>query len=314
MSSTANKTLAMTPREAAARTLLIVDDNPMDRHLAGRLVERKLGWHVEYAGDGREALGFLDRNNIVDAILTDLYMPEMDGLQLVEAMRERKASVPVVLMTGRGNEETALRALQAGAASYVPKKKLADDLTETLDLVVAVANHTHRRRRLLDHMTHTETNFVLENDRSLVPALVTMLQDMLTGMHLVDDSERLRVGVALEEALVNALFHGNLGVSSELKQEDDRAFHRLAEQRRIQPPYSDRRIYVTARLTPGQAEISVRDEGEGFNPATLPDPTDPANMERASGRGLLLIRTFMDEVRHNPAGNQITMVKRRRTG
>jgi CheY-like chemotaxis protein/anti-sigma regulatory factor (Ser/Thr protein kinase) len=313
MSSTASKTIAMT-REAATRTVLIVDDNPMDRHLAGRLVERQLGWHVEYANDGREALGVLDRSSVVDAILTDLYMPEMDGLQLVEAVRERKAAVPVVLMTGRGNEETALRALRAGAASYVPKKKLADDLTETLDLVVAVASHGHRRQRLLAHMTHTVSNFVLDNDRSLVPALVTMLQDMLCGMHLVDESERLRVGVALEEALVNALFHGNLGVSSDLKQQDDRAFHRLAEQRRDQPPYRDRRIYVTARLTPGEAEISVRDEGDGFDPATLPDPTDPANMERASGRGLLLIRTFMDEVRHNPAGNQITMVKRRRTG
>ena len=54
----------------------------------------------------------------------------------------------------------------------------------------------------------------------------------------------------------------------------------------------------------------VRDEGPGFNPAELPDPTDPANAERPSGRGLLLIRTFLDSVSHNPAGNEITMVKR----
>ena len=55
---------------------------------------------------------------------------------------------------------------------------------------------------------------------------------------------------------------------------------------------------------------AIRDEGPGFDPSTLPDPTDPANLERVSGRGLLLIHAFMDEVRHNPTGNEITMVKR----
>ena len=53
----------------------------------------------------------------------------------------------------------------------------------------------------------------------------------------------------------------------------------------------------------------VRDDGNGFDPAILPDPTDPANLERVSGRGLLLIQTFMDSVRHNATGNEITMVK-----
>ena len=54
-----------------------------------------------------------------------------------------------------------------------------------------------------------------------------------------------------------------------------------------------------------------RDEGPGFDPATVPDPTDPANLEKASGRGLLLIRAYMDEVIHNRTGNQVTLVKRR---
>jgi anti-sigma regulatory factor (Ser/Thr protein kinase) len=68
---------------------------------------------------------------------------------------------------------------------------------------------------------------------------------------------------------------------------------------------------VTATLTRQQATFVVRDEGKGFDPATLPDPTDPANLGKASGRGLLLIQTFMDRVEHNEHGNQITMTKYR---
>ena len=54
----------------------------------------------------------------------------------------------------------------------------------------------------------------------------------------------------------------------------------------------------------------VRDEGHGFDAGNLPDPTDPHNIELASGRGVLLMRSFMDEVMFNETGNEVTMVKR----
>ncbi len=296
----------------AARTVLVVDDNPLDRRLAGRLIERGLGWRVQYAEDGREALAGLDSTQ-PDLILTDLFMPEVDGLELVAVARKRFPSIPVILMTGQGNEEIALRSLQAGAASYVPKKNLSTHLIETLDQVAAAARFDRRKQQLLGFVTQTESSFVLDNDKALVAPLVAMLQEMLAAMRLVDGPDRVRVGVALEEAITNAIYHGNLGVDSGLRERDDSSFVRLAEERRRQSPYRERRIHVQARLTPTEATISVRDEGDGFDPSKLADPTDPVNVERLCGRGLLLIRTFMDEVRHNPTGNQITMIKRRKT-
>ena len=86
---------------------------------------------------------------------------------------------------------------------------------------------------------------------------------------------------------------------------------RMAEYRRRRPPYRDRRLHVRARLSRREAVYVIRDEGPGFDPSQLPDPTDPSNLDRVSGRGLLLIRTFMDKVHHNKEGNQITMIKRR---
>lgn len=55
----------------------------------------------------------------------------------------------------------------------------------------------------------------------------------------------------------------------------------------------------------------IRDEGDGFDASVIPDPTDPANLERSYGRGQLLMQTFMDEVKYNDAGNQVTCIKRR---
>jgi anti-sigma regulatory factor (Ser/Thr protein kinase) len=66
-----------------------------------------------------------------------------------------------------------------------------------------------------------------------------------------------------------------------------------------------------SRESRDEAVYVVRDEGPGFDPSILPDPTDPSNLEKVSGRGLLLIRTFMDEIHHDDSGREITMIKRR---
>jgi CheY-like chemotaxis protein len=295
----------------ASTSILVVDDGMVDRRLASGLVQKRLGWTVHVAGNGAEALALLARETPA-VVLTDMQMPEMDGLELVEAIRSQYPQVPVVLMTAHGSEELAIRALHAGAASYVPKKSLARDLAETLQQVVTAARTDRRQKRLLECVTRMETEFALENDPMLVPALVAHVKDYLSRLQLGDPNTQMRVGIALEEALLNGLYHGNLELSSELRhQGDGQAYYRLGEERRGQAPYRERRLSVGVRLSAAQAAFVVRDEGPGFDPKMLPDPTDPANLEKTSGRGLLLIRAFMDEVQHNASGNEITLVKRR---
>ncbi|HZT80774.1 MAG TPA: response regulator [Gemmataceae bacterium] len=290
--------------------ILVVDDSAVDRRLAGGLLEKQGGWSVAFADNGRQALAAIESAR-PDLVLTDLQMPEMNGLELVEAVKQKYPSVPVMLMTAHGSDEIAIQALQRGAASYTPKAKLAHDLVETVRSVLEVAGAQKHQLRLLDQCwVQTETYFLLPNDLSLVPPLIAHLRENLTRMRLCDENGLIRVVVALQEALSNAILHGNLEINSELKDKDDRAYLALMEERRHQEPYEDRHVHVLARESGSEVQYVIRDEGPGFDPGTLPDPTDPANLERASGRGLLLIRTFMDEVRHNKVGNEITMIKR----
>jgi anti-sigma regulatory factor (Ser/Thr protein kinase) len=242
-------------------------------------------------------------------ILTDLQMPEMDGLQLVQQVKRMYPLLPVVLMTAQGSEAIAVQALEQGAASYVPKAELASDLCETLERVIAAAGDQRTQRSLMQRIESLQCTFVLNNDPAMLTSLVAYLQTLLNDMDLLADAERLRVGVALEEALLNAAYHGNLEVSSELRETDHAEYYRIARARLTTPPYSERCIYVDAELGRAQVKYTIRDEGPGFNPLDLPDPTDPLNLERPCGRGLLLMRTFMDEIRYNEAGNQVVMVK-----
>src|SRR4051812_50169080 len=129
--------------------ILIVDDSPVERQLAGRLLEKHHDLTVLTAGNGVEALDVIERE-APDAVLTDLQMPEMDGLQLVHNVRATHPLIPVIVMTAHGSEDIAVQALQGGAASYVPKKNLSRDLLETLDNVLEAAQSKRRHRRLME--------------------------------------------------------------------------------------------------------------------------------------------------------------------
>jgi anti-sigma regulatory factor (Ser/Thr protein kinase) len=207
----------------------------------------------------------------------------------------------------------AVEALRRGAASYVPKRTLGSVLSSTLIQVLTTTDADRQRDQLArECLRESDSYYVLQNDPNLIRSMVARLQDDLAGMGLCTDSRRLHLGIALEETLTNSLYHGNLELSSAIRETGDTgAYRRAADERRVRPPYSDRRLHVRSRLSRSQAAISVRDEGPGFDPRSLPDPTDPENMARACGRGLLLIRTFVDDVTFNAAGNEITLLVRR---
>ena len=290
-------------------TVLIVDDYPVDRRIAGGIVEKITGTKPIYATNGLDALRQIAELK-PNVVLTDLQMPEMDGLRLVQAIRDQFPLLPVILMTAYGSEDVAIQALRAGAANYVPKKSLAKELGDTLSQVLNASAINRDRQRILSSMDRRESLFVIENDPALVSPLINLLQEDLGGMDLCTGNARTRVGVALQEALTNAIYHGNLEVSSDLRQEDEREYYGLAEVRRRQAPYRDRRVHVHARFERNEATYTIRDEGPGFDTATLDRPFDPEDLMRVGGRGMLLIRTFMDEVRHNATGNEITLIKR----
>jgi serine/threonine-protein kinase RsbW len=103
------------------------------------------------------------------------------------------------------------------------------------------------------------------------------------------DRDLFGLRLALEEALVNALRHGNRGDPS-------------------------RRVAVRWRVTPDCVLVEVEDEGEGFVATRVPDALAPENLERPCGRGLLLMRHYLDEVRYHGRGNRVTLGKRRSPG
>jgi len=126
---------------------------------------------------------------------------------------------------------------------------------------------------------------VIPNDRVAGCEVEQRILDQIAAMGYSED-DVFAIRLALDEALTNAIHHGNC---------DD----------------PSKQVTIEYHLDEQAVEITVCDEGCGFNPHGLADPTHDANLERANGRGVMLMRAYMSQIRFNEQGNCVTMTRKR---
>jgi len=286
-------------------TILVVDDTAVDRRLAGGLLENAPNVEVCYAENGKQALLQIG-NRLPDLVVTDLQMPEIDGLELVTKISEKYPEVPVVLMTAHGSEVVAAQALANGAASFVPKSELAENLLQTVMHILVMSESDSRYKKLVSCTIKTDFEFDLDNDPNMIDPLIEMVQQVAISQGLLTQNCRVQLGVALEHALLNAIVRGNL----ELSRADMPVLSQTkVAERREQAPYCDRRVYFRSLVTRDSAQFTIRDQGPGFDTSSIPESSDPESFRDGSGRGLVLVQAFMDEVVFDETGNQLVMTK-----
>ena len=130
----------------------------------------------------------------------------------------------------------------------------------------------------------TQMKFVIPSDLDRGREVQTRILAEVDRFKYNSDSA-FAIKLGLEEAVVNAIKHGN----------------------KLDPKKT---VYIEALVGPGQAEIIIEDEGPGFERAGVPDPTEPDNLEKCSGRGILLIEAYMTSVTWSHNGRRMHMVKR----
>ena len=291
-------------------TLLIVGEPGRLNVAREALIELELGWEVIFAPTAAEAHA-IPAVRPVDVILLDLANPHVEGVELVGSLTSKHPDTPIVLMSAPYAVSVALEAVRKGAVNHFPRDLLDTEPAAVLNTLRAAADGHRQRSQAVARLDHQAFTFTLGNDPAEVPAVVARLADAAVEVGLCDRPTARRVGVSVEEALLNAIIHGNLEVSSDLRQTDDGTYERRIEERRVQAPYAERRVRLWARLSRSEAVFVVQDEGPGFDVNQVPDPTDPENLFRVGGRGLLLMRSFMTAVQFDDRGSRVTLVKRR---
>ncbi len=289
--------------------VLIVDDQEVLRNLLAKFMV-KAGFEPIEAPNGKKGVE-LYKMTRPSVVLSDIMMPEMDGLALLREIKQVDKDAVVILMTGYGNEDILLEALRGGAVNFFKKPF---DFTEIIEVVRSVVRH----REQIDptpfyspHLTRETKLFEITADDSYVQPIINQIA--LQVGSLVPDSEIINLKIGMEEMIKNAAEHGNLGITFEEKNKALEAgtFGELLQSKLAQGTNAKKRITVSPELSPDNLTVAIRDEGEGFDWRALPE-LSAETLLKCNGRGIFLTKIYYDEVRYNNAGNEVTLIKHRK--
>jgi DNA-binding response OmpR family regulator len=291
-------------------TILVVDDEEVIRITIQKKLSR-VGFNVISFEKGEDLLYYLkNADHNADLIITDIKLRKMDGIELLRRINSMDEPIPVLIISGHGNVEDAIRALRYGASDYIRKPFDINDLTSSVRSILKRKFQKKLSENFAKYKQYEKSVLVIPNDGDLINTISFNFTKDLVAAGLFNYTTSENISLSLQEAVSNAMFHGNFEIDSSLRDSGGmKEFNNEIDKRKVLSPYKDRTVKLTYELTPDYVSYEIEDQGPGFNFQTLPDPRDPENFFKNSGRGLLIIRIHMDEVSWHDRGNVIRMKK-----
>ena len=296
--------------------ILLIDDDPAVLDMVQAALAH-FGMEVHSYPDAAQALELLQNPSApeFDLVISDINMEGIDGFEVIDKVKTTQPHLPVVLMTGQASVDYAIRAMRMGASNLFMKPIALRDMVQSVFHLVDL----HRDIRMADSglrgLVNERRHFLFRSDEVEVSSLVRHLTDRLVPMGFASSNNADVIAMAVHEALVNALDHGNLGMESRMKGDlfmDEDPYLKLRAARMADPVYASRLIEVRLALDTERFELEISDEGKGFDASRLSPLPGDSDMAPHFGRGLPLILLVMDEVHFNEKGNQIRMVLRKK--
>jgi DNA-binding response OmpR family regulator len=261
--------------------ILIVEDNPAGRRLLSLMLAEG-PYTIEEAPDADAALEILERETI-HLVITDVNLPGQSGLELLEHVRTHHPRLPVILITADPRLEIAVQALRLGATNFIQKPFSVEEITEIVRKSLRPWAINAGKRSFIPEMKK-RLCMILHSSNAIIDPVFYHIYDDALSLGFPEPVLRLNVYLTLNEALANAVRHGN---------KND----------------PEKQVRVEAELTADEVSILITDEGEGFDPGELPDPTAVENLLKTSGRGIFLMRCYMDEVEYLENGRTLRLKK-----
>ncbi|MBI1387068.1 MAG: response regulator [bacterium] len=292
--------------------ILIVDDEQMIRELLVDILSSAGNYRILTAANGEEALHVFT-NHEVDLVLTDLRMPGMSGIELLAELRRIKEDIPVIILTGYGRREDVIEALRLGASNFLMKPQEIKLVHTVAAKVLRVRMKERLEQQIFEHFQTETQSYVISNILKYTFPLIDLITDKLIRVGVCSAHDLTNIRLALDEALVNAIIHGNLEIPSTMKGsslDEVARFNQLVKERAEAEPFRSRCVKVDMTLNRSHVVYHIEDEGAGFDWSRIPKSFEDHEIMANHGRGLLLIQAFMDEVRFNEKGNRITLVKK----
>ncbi len=287
--------------------ILVVDDNAQVRRMLSSYLSKN-GHQAEMANDGKQAWDLISRpDSSYDLIFTDIKMPVMNGLELLEEMRSNDLDIPVIIMTGYAVIELTLKAFKLGAYDFLTKPFEFDPLLVTLEKIESLRKDKQQMAKASEFY-EAKVQFSIPSKLEYIDSLIPILQGHYKYLCEFYKQDTLGIASCIFEAVRNAILYGNLALDPEMKKRSAQEFSNLTKKRESNPEFVERKVIIRAELNQRHLKFEIEDQGKGFDIEALPDFRDPASPV-PEGKGLFIIHSKMDEVQWNETGNCLTMIK-----
>jgi YesN/AraC family two-component response regulator len=288
--------------------VLIVEDDKSSRLYLENLLELN-NYEFRSAGNGIEGLNIYEEFQ-PEIVITDIQMPLMDGLEMVEAIRDRQSDTIIIITTAYGSENYAIQALHLGANNYLKKPIAGMDLLPLLRKYKNILDGKYRTYgELPGTILYRKFAMQFKTDLNAVPSIVDRL--LIESACNFENNERINIELGLVELITNAFEHGNLEINFEEKINamNENRLEELYENRLANPKFQNRMIEVDYVSDCDGCQWTIRDEGKGFNWRTLPNPTEEENILELGGRGIFITGFLFDELEYSGNGNIVRVKK-----
>jgi CheY-like chemotaxis protein len=293
------------PGQCPPETILVVDDDPVNLEILCEIFERTEHNYVT-ATSGRAALELATSRGDIDVVLLDRMLPDMNGLEVLARLKSEFPQIMVVMQTAAATQDAIKEGIEAGVYYYLTKPFHPDVVTCLVRGALVQARETRnlqRHARRADELSaafalisKAEFRFrTLEDARMLAHAAASGMPDAPLRM------------AALFELILNAIEHGNLGISYDTKTQLFRE-NRWADEihrRLAHPTWADRWGHMVIERSPSCTIIHIADEGDGFDWRGYLKP-DLSRAKDGHGFGITLARNGLDELRYAEKGNALT--------
>lgn len=288
--------------------ILVIDDNAQVRKMLSSYLIKN-GHIVEMANDGKQGWDMIERaNGEYDLIFSDIKMPVMNGLELLERLRSQNLDIPVIIMTGYAVIELTLKAFKLGAYDFLTKPFEFKPLLATLDKIESIKAGKQEMVNISEHY-RAHVQFSIPSKTRYIKSLIPILHNHFKPLCELHKQDSHAISSCLFETVKNAIVFGNLEMNPDLKEQSSEQFNDQIIEREATNLYGNRQVHVRADLNAEQLKFEIEDEGNGFDTSALPE-YDESMKTLPEERGLFLVKANMDEVTWNESGNCITMVKR----
>ena len=286
--------------------VLIVDDEEVLRNILSRFIN-KAGYETLEAKDGKEAIE-LYKISKPFIVISDIMMPKMDGLTLLNELKKIDKNAMVALMTGYGNEDILLEALRGGALNFFKKPFNFQEIVNFVRNALKRRSEPEYNELYSEHLVEESKKFVFPTGETNILPIIN--QVTLHLKKIADTSEILNLKIGIEEMIANAIEHGNLGITMKEKHKalEEGIWGKFIQHRLDINNNRSKKVLINSYLGTKYFAISIEDEGNGFDWKSLP-ALSPDNLLNYNGRGIFLTKIYYNEVIFNQKGNIVTLKK-----